>query len=137
MSDFIDTRRWPLAHLHMPAHVPDADADRRLGEIAALYARAEPFVLIMDGVDLPRHSARFVTTYAAWSRDNAELQRRYCLGAVRVAADPAQRRASEQKAQAWRASDQSPYPYVVVATPIEADIQAEIWITRARLLAAA
>lgn len=124
MNDFVDTRHWPLVGLHMPEHVPDERSDGLMAQLKALYARAEPFVLLMDGAELPRHSARFMAAYAQWSRDNLALQRRYCLGAVRIEADEAQRREYARKADAWNASGHAPYPYRIVATSEEARAQA-------------
>ncbi|KFX28854.1 hypothetical protein [Ralstonia solanacearum] len=129
MHDFIDTRSWPIVYLHMPTQVADTDADDRLAEIRALYARAEPFVLLMDGEELPRHSPRFVSTYVQWSRENA-AQLHHCVGAIRIEADTALRQAHEAKARAWNGSGHAPYPFLVAAALDDAQ-------TRARALLAA
>lgn len=127
MNDFIDTRSWPLVYLHMPAQVPDTEADARLAQFKALYARAEPFVLVMDGEELPRHSPRFVSAYVQWSRDNAE-QQRLCAGAIRIEADGARRRVYEDKARAWDRAGHAPYPFRIAATHVEARAQAQAWL---------
>ncbi|MBT1539892.1 hypothetical protein B7R78_0023380 [Ralstonia solanacearum] len=129
MHDFIDTRSWPIVYLHMPTQVADTDADARLAEIRALYARAEPFVLLMDGEELPRHSPRFVSTYVQWSRENT-AQLHHCVGAIRIEADTALRQAHEAKARAWNGSGHAPYPFLVAAARDDAQ-------TRARALLAA
>ncbi|MEZ0188825.1 hypothetical protein RSP795_19620 [Ralstonia solanacearum] len=128
MHDFIDTRSWPIVYLHMPTQVADTDADDRLAEIRALYARAERFVLLMDGEELPRHSPRFVSTYVQWSRENA-AQLHHCVGAIRIEADTTLRQAHEAKARAWNGSGHAPYPFLVAAALDDAQ-------TRARALLA-
>lgn len=128
MHDFIDTRSWPLVYLHMPTQVADTDADDRLAEIRALYARAERFVLLMDGEELPRHSPRFVSTYVQWNRENA-AQLHHCVGAIRIEADTTLRQAHEAKARAWNGSGHAPYPFLVAAALDDAQ-------TRARALLA-
>ena len=120
MNDFIDTRSWPLVYLHMPAQVSDADANDRLAEIKALYARGERFALLLDGENIPRHSPRFVSAYMQWSRDNLTLMRQ-CVGAIRIEADATRRQSHEKQARAWNASGQAPYPFLVAATRIEAE----------------
>src|SRR5450830_1477176 len=84
MHQFIDIQSWPLVYLHMPAQVADQDADAALAQITALYARAERFVLVLDGAQLPRHSVRFMRAYTQWSRKNLALQKCFCAGAVRM-----------------------------------------------------
>jgi len=123
MNDFIDTRHWPVVYLHMPEQVDDADAEDRLAQIKALYARGEPFALVLDGEEIPRHSPRFMSAYAQWSRDNA-TQMRHCVGAIRVEADASRLLAHEEKARAWNASAHAPYPFRVVAARADADAQA-------------
>ncbi|AIO69294.1 hypothetical protein DM82_4188 [Burkholderia oklahomensis] len=127
MNDFIDTRSWPLVYLHMPAQVPDTEADARLAQFKALYTRAEPFVLLMDGEELPRHSPRFVSAYVQWSRDNV-AQQRLCAGAIRIEADLARRCVYEEKARAWDRAEHAPYPFRIAATHIEAHAQARAWL---------
>lgn len=129
MDDFIDARHWPLVVLHMPEQVPDERSDALIAQLEALYARALPFVLLMDGAELPRHSARFMAAYAHWSRENHALQRRFCLGAVRIEADAARRSEYTRKAGAWNASGHAPYPYEVAATHEEACARAHVWLT--------
>ncbi|MCL9843556.1 hypothetical protein [Ralstonia solanacearum] len=124
MHDFIDTRSWPIVYLHMPKQVADTDADDRLAEIRALYARAEPFVLLMDGEELPRHSPRFVSTYVQWSRENT-AQLHHCVGAIRIEADTALRQAHEAKARAWNGSGHAPYPFLVAAALDDAQTRAQ------------
>ncbi|MCW5263156.1 hypothetical protein D5045_24385 [Verminephrobacter eiseniae] len=128
MNDFINVRDWPLVGLHMPERVPDEQADTLMAQLEALYARAEPHVLLMDGAQQPRQSARFMAAYIRWSRENFDLQQRYCLGAVRIVEDEALRRETARKANAWNASGQAPYPYRIVATRDEARAQAHAWI---------
>lgn len=128
MNDFVDTRSWPLAHLHMPLQVSDNQAAELLAQIESLHARAEPFALLMDGAELPRHSPRFMQAYTQWSRDNFALQQRYCVGAVRIEADETLRREYAEKAQAWEKSGPTPYPYHIVATNAEAEALAHVWL---------
>ncbi|CAM3686455.1 hypothetical protein [Paracidovorax anthurii] len=132
MNDFVDTRDWPLVGLHMPQRVPDERADALMAQLEALYARAEPHVLLMDGAEQPRQSAGFMAAYTRWSRQSFALQQRYCLGAVRIVEDEAQRREYVRKADAWNASGQAPYPYRIVATHSEARAQAHAWLARSR-----
>ncbi|MBB5736251.1 hypothetical protein FHT09_001991 [Xanthomonas arboricola] len=132
MTQFVDTRDWPLVALHMPEHVPDAQADALLAQLQAVYARAEPYVLLMQGAQLPRQSAQFMAAYTRWSRDSFALQQRYCLGAVRVVEDPAMRDEYSRQADGWNASGQAAYPYRIVATHTEALAQAGVWLAAAQ-----
>lgn len=131
MDDFVDTRNWPLVGLHMPARVADDQITGMIAQLEALYARAEPFVLVMEGVEFPSQSGRFMATYTQWSRDNFTAQQRYCLGAVRIEADEMCRREFTRKAEAWNASGRAPYPYQVVATRLEAEVSAHAWLAAA------
>ena len=108
MKDFIDTRHWPLVALHMPEQIPDERSGALMAQLEALYARAECFVLLMDGAELPRRSPCFMAAYAQWSRDHLALQQRYCLGAVRIEADARLRDEYVRKAAAWNASGHAP-----------------------------
>lgn len=128
MKEFTDMRHWPLVGLHMPAQVADGRVGDMIEQLESLYARAEPFVLLLEGVELPRQSARFMTTYAQWSRERFGEQQRYCLGALRVETDETLRREYLRKAEAWNASGRAPYPYRVVATRAEAEAQARAWL---------
>ncbi len=129
MKGFIDARHWPLVSLHMPEQVVEEQTSGLIAQLESLYARAEPFVLLMDGVELPQHSGHFMAAYAQWSRDSFAKQQRYCLGAVRIEADEALRREYVRKAEAWNASGRAPYPYRIVATREEAEAQARAWRT--------
>lgn len=133
MNGFVDTRSWPLVYLHMPVRVHDNQATELLAEIQALYARAEPFALVMTGAELPRHSARFMSAYAQWSCDNFALQQRYCVGSVRVEADEVLRKEYMGKAQVRETSGQAIYPYCIVATNAEAEVQARTWLTERKV----
>ncbi|WP_029554471.1 hypothetical protein [Verminephrobacter aporrectodeae] len=128
MKEFIDTRHWPLVSLHMPHRVADEQANGMIEQFESLYARAQPFVLLMDGVEFPRQSGRFMATCAQWSRDRFTEQQRYCLGAIRIEADETLRRAFTRRAQGWNASGRAPYPYRVVATRWETETQARDWL---------
>lgn len=128
MKEFIDMRHWPLVGLHMPEQVADERAGDMIAQLESLYARAEPFVLLMEGVEFPRQSGRFMTTYAQWSRDRFVDQQRYCLGALRIETDETLRHEYLRKAEAWNASGRAPYPYRVVATRAEAEAQARAWL---------
>lgn len=128
MKEFIDMRHWPLVGLHMPEQVADERAGDMIAQLESLYARAEPFVLLLEGVEFPRQSGRFMTTYAQWSRDRFVDQQRYCLGALRIETDETLRREYLRKAEAWNASGRAPYPYRVVATRAEAETQARAWL---------
>lgn len=120
MHPFIDTRDWPVVYLSMPDSVPDEHADASLTELVKLYARAEPFILCMSGAELPQHSPQFLSAYLRWTRDHFALQRRYCLGAIRIEADEPARLKYQRRAADWAKSGQAPYPYHVVATQEEA-----------------
>jgi len=128
MDQFIDIQSWPLVYLHMPVQVDDQDADAALAQIVALYRRSERFVLVLDGVELPRHSKRFMHAYTQWSKQNLALQRNFCAGAVRIEAEPRRRRAYVQRLQAQHRASRSPYPSRVVASAAEARLQAQIWL---------
>ncbi|MEJ2629891.1 MAG: hypothetical protein P8011_04550 [Acidihalobacter sp.] len=128
MKEFIDMRHWPLVGLHMPEQVADERAGDMIAQLESLYARAEPFVLLMEGVEFPRQSKCFMTTYAQWSRDRFADQQRHCLGALRIEADETLRREYLRKAEAWNDSGRAPYPYRVVATHAEAEMQASAWL---------
>ncbi|MFT4252987.1 MAG: hypothetical protein QM608_10920 [Caulobacter sp.] len=131
MPGFIETQDWPVARLVMPEQVADADAQDRLAQLKALYDRAEPFVLIMEGVELPRHSPGFMKAYAEWSMATLDLQRRWCLGAVRIEPDALLRQAyGERAAQAAKAGIQ-PYPYEIVDSESAARAQAARWLAAA------
>lgn len=123
----IDAACWPLVVLRMPNHVPDEDADELLVRIQALYGRNEPFALLLEGAELPRHSPRLMNAYAKWSRDNHALQQRYCVGAVRIEADETRRREYLAKMDGGAAA-RMPYPYRVVATRAQAEAQARAWL---------
>ena len=127
MHQFIDIQSWPLVYLHMPAQVADQDADAALAQITALYARAESFVLVLDGAQLPRHSVRFMRAYTQWSRKNLALQKCFCAGAVRIEAEP-KRRHDAQRLQARNRATRSPYPSRIVASAAEAALQAQAWL---------
>ncbi|MCC4620770.1 hypothetical protein LL965_11975 [Xanthomonas cassavae CFBP 4642] len=132
MIPFVDTRDWPLVALHMPEYVPDAQADALMAQLQAVYARAERHVLLLQGAQLPRHSAHFMTLYTRWSKDSFALQQRDCLGAVRVVEDPVARGEYACQADAWNASGQAAYPYRIVATQAEALAQARAWLAAAQ-----
>ncbi|NHF68377.1 hypothetical protein FFY45_22250 [Xanthomonas hortorum] len=132
MTPFVDTRDWPLVTLHMPEHVPDAQAGALMAQLQAVYARAERHVLLLQGAQLPRQSAHFMTLYTRWSKDSFALQQRDCLGAVRVVEDPVARGEYARQADAWNASGQAAYPYRIVATQAEALAQARAWLAAAQ-----
>jgi hypothetical protein len=116
----------------MPSEVADADAHDHLDQLKALYAREEAFVLVMEGVELPRHSPGFMKAYAEWSMTTLDQQARYCLGAVRIEPDASLRQAyGERAAQAMKAGVQ-PYPYVIVDSESAAQAQALAWLGAAR-----
>ncbi|WP_226993657.1 hypothetical protein [Burkholderia plantarii] len=129
MTDFIDTRLWPIVQLHMPAQVDDASADERLAQFQAVHTRGERFVFLLDGEELPRHSPRFMSAYTQWTHEHVELLRN-CAGAIRIEPDPRQRGVHEEKARIWNASDQAPYPFLVAASREDA-------LARARALLSA
>ena len=128
MKEFIDTGRWPLVGLHMPEEVPDERTQELIGQLESLYAQAKPFVLLMQGAELPKRSKRFMAAYSQWSRESFSKQQRYCLGAVRVEQNKALRRDYTQKAESWNASGHAPYPYRIVATHAAAEAQAHAWL---------
>eukprot|EP01037_Dinobryon_pediforme_P028644 gene28644-32004_t len=111
----------------MPAQVADQDADAALAQITALYARAERFVLVLDGAQVPRHSVRFMRAYTQWSRKNLAPQKRFCAGAVRIEVEP-KRRHDAQRLQARNRATRSPYPSRIVASAAEATLQAQAWL---------
>lgn len=121
LSLFIDAQAWPKVLLSMPEQVPDAQSESYMAQIHQLYARQQRFVLYMTGADLPHHSPLFMNSYLQWTRDNVDLQKQYCAGAIRIEADEAKREKYQQWAQSFAQSGQSPYGYFVVATESEAD----------------
>ncbi|MGQ5247299.1 hypothetical protein [Xanthomonas arboricola] len=121
----------------MPEHVPDAQTDALMAQLQAVYARAEPYVLLLQGAQLPRQSAHFMAAYTRWSRDSFALQQRDCLGAVRVVEDPVARGEYARQADGWNASGQAAYPYRIVATHAEALAQAQAWLAAAQATGAA
>lgn len=121
MENVIDTRDWPLVYFTMPLQVADEQAAAVLAQITAIYDRAAPFVLCMDGPALPQHSPQFLSAYLQWSKANHALQQRYCRGAIRIEADDDARQRFEQHAAQYAASGQAAYPYHVVATQEEAN----------------
>lgn len=133
MQDFIDTSAWPLVRLTMPEKVEDESANIYMRQMEALYDRASPFVLIMAGAEIPRHSPRFMNAYGAWSRENSELQRLYCIGAVRVEPDPVLRNAYQARATQAAKAGVQPYAYVVVETECAAQRLAHEWFVNAGL----
>lgn len=120
MENVIDARDWPLVYFTMPAQVADEQADAVLAQITAIYDRAAPFVLCMDGPALPQHSPQFLTAYLQWSKAHHALQQRYCRGAIRIEADSEARQRYQLHAVQYAASGQAAYPYHVVATEQEA-----------------
>ncbi|WP_342310529.1 hypothetical protein [Burkholderia pyrrocinia] len=114
----------------MPEQVDDADAENRLAQIKALYARREPFALVLDGEEIPRQSPRLMFAYAQWSRDNV-VQMRHCVGTIRVEADASRRLAHEEKARAWNASAHTPYPFHVVTARTDAEARATALLEQA------
>ncbi|WP_334186121.1 hypothetical protein [Novosphingobium sp.] len=128
MTTFVDTRDWPLARLVMPEHVADAEAEGHIAQLVALYDRQERFVLLLAGAELPRHSPAFMKAYAQWSMSTLELARRYCLGAVRVEPDAAQREAYRHRAEQAAKAGAHAYPYEIVADAQAADDLARRWL---------
>ncbi len=128
-SAFIDTAAWPLVHYVMPEKVADGDAEAHMKALDAVLNRNEPFVLIFSGAEIPRDSSLFLSLYRQWGKRTLEQQKRFCRGAVRVEPDAAKRKSLWRKALRYVASKRAPYPYVVVATETEAEIQARKWLS--------
>ncbi|MDC9818886.1 hypothetical protein ABRQ07_08340 [Pectobacterium polonicum] len=121
---FLDTHAWPIVFLHMPEQVPDNESAAYMAQITQLYAAQERVVLCMTGADLPHHSPVFMNAYLQWTRDNVNLQRQYCAGAIRIESDEAKRQKYVEWADNWAQSGQAPYAYFVVATLLEAQVLA-------------
>lgn len=128
MTLFVDTRTWPIVRLTMPDHVPDAEAEAHVEQLQAVYALEEPFVLIMAGAELPRHSPAFMQAYGAWAMTSMEVQRRLCRGAVRIEPDEQLRAAYRERAAAAARAHPQPYAYAIVADETEASELAGRWL---------
>ena len=128
MTRFIDTTDWPIVRLTMPDQIPDTEAASYLAQLEAVYDRCEPFVLIMGGTELPRHSPGFMKAFAEWSMTNLEQQRLYCRGAVRVEPAADLRQAYKARAEQALKAGVQPYPYEIVDTEAAAQAQAAAWL---------
>lgn len=127
-----DLSGWPVARYRMPAHVPDAETEAHIGELDALLARNERFVLVFHGPAMPEDSPVFMRAYKAWYNATKETQKRLCAGAVRVEPDAGRRQSLAVKALSLMSKMFLPYPYAVVASDAEALDHARIWLTEAR-----
>lgn len=132
MFDFVETRGWPLVDLHMPEIVPDDQATDYVAAYAALFAHGEPFVLLMDGNEVPNHSPTFMTTYLEWVEANRALQQQWCAGAVRIEPDPAVRQRIDDKTRAWRAAGKALYPTATAPDRAAAVAQGLAWLREHR-----
>ncbi|WP_395396594.1 hypothetical protein WBP07_28370 [Novosphingobium sp. BL-8A] len=128
MNSFINTREWPIARLVMPDEVADHEAQGHIACLAALYEPREPFVLLMAGAELPRHSPAFMKAYVEWSMGTLDLAREYCLGAIRVEPDSHLRQGYQERAAKALEAGTQPYPYEIVADEDAASELARHWL---------
>lgn len=124
----IDDSNFPIIHFVMPEQIKDTETEQHIAAWQAILDKQQPYILIFSGAELPKNSAVFLHEYKKWNKQTRGQQEKYCCGAIRVETDEVKRKSLWRKALRYLTSSTIPYPYRVVATQQEAEIQASIWL---------
>lgn len=125
---YLNTDAWPIVYYELPNEIPDDEAQGHIDAMASVLERKERFVLVFHGIEYPANSKRFYSLYREWGKSTREVQKQYCLGAIRVEPDEKKRKSLFKMALRYLTSKATPYPYKVVATFEEAKEQADRWL---------
>lgn len=125
----IKTDSWPIVYYELPNEIPDDEAQSHIDAMAAVLGRKERFVLVFHGIEYPAKSKQFYRLYREWGKSTRDLQKQYCLGAIRVEPDEKKRKSLFKMALSYLTAKTMPYPYKVVASFDEAKEQADRWLS--------